>query len=876
MSKPQNIHKLQLAQEQRMQKQTKDRAEQNRAKKKAKGDYATTTAVLHTLAEIRENVEVEIVRYIDAELEKRPQNRGHWLPHLQANPVKATAELALRICLDAVHAQWGRTNTMFHLGRALEANVMNEVLNSTKKGRDLLKKVAQGNKDDGGSSYTMRQRAIYIASRQKKRKVRDEFGEVVLDENGQYTLEDDLTAYKWQKWSDHILPKVGGVMMDCVFGGAKGIFVFDEDYKETGDKHKSLWITLTDEAAERIASQEEWLDALSPIHAPMFSEPSDWNVHSLGPYNSTSLNMQTPVIRHVPDHQQEAINKAMLNGELDEALDGLNTLQKVPYSLNTYVLEAVKWVFPKVLASKGRLKIESFPSVIPQTYDKKRHNSVDRVDINNHNREVKANILGLKRRLHEADNLLSQSELTDRFYLPHNWDFRGRVYHAPEFGWHNTDYMRAMFLFANGEEVNEGNVHHLYHHLATSYGHGEDKKAFSDRHQWALDNMDKILSVGADYTNETTFSFWTGADDPFQFLAACHEMHNYHQHGEGYISGLPIGKDATQSGIQFYAVLGRNRKDGEKVNLTKRETPGDLYHEVLLVAQEILEGHIEELTAAQSVGNGLDDDDQKKLQCAEQWKAHGLTRKHLKSPTMTWSYSSDLFGFAREIRKSLMKDLTNDLRHGLIDEHPFGDDKGYAASWYFANIAKEAIEKTVESAGEGMKFVQDMAELCNSTNLHFHFKTPLNFPMMQFYREKNENLSIQFPAWDAQAAELKFKRASVQVYGDKIHEGDAVSGCSPNFIHSLDATLLMKSVLLSKKRGVDNMMTVHDSFSTTIGSVDVMVESIKESMINLFENYCPYNALFHQTMQRIGDKFELPDQLDLDINEIRDSDFFVS
>ena len=132
------------------------------------------------------------------------------------------------------------------------------------------------------------------------------------------------------------------------------------------------------------------------------------------------------------------------------------------------------------------------------------------------------------------------------------------------------------------------------------------------------------------------------------------------------------------------------------------------------------------------------------------------------------------------------------------------------------------------------------------------------------------------PLWDIDAQKMRKDKANLREYSDDINLKRSRNASAPNFIHSLDATLLMKAVLLSHERGVSDVMVVHDSFSTTIDNVDTMVTAIKRSLVDLFDNYCPYDELHHQTMQRIGDKVLLPDRLDLDIHEVMDNDFFVS
>ena len=674
--------------------------------------------------------------------------------------------------------------------------------------------------------------------------------------------------------------------------GAPDLFEFVGAKEEWTDKDVIHRIQLTEYAEENLAAELEHLTKQSPMHAPMFNKPNNWGVRNVGPYNTLSLNVLTPIVKNMSPAQETAVNNAMLDGSLNRAMSALNTLQRVPYTLSETVVEMVKWAEKQIVDSNGELKVEGFPSISKVTAvdekpkaerdkmspDERKEYFADLTSRKKHNREVKANKLALRRRLQEAKYLLDQQKQADRFYLPMNWDFRGRVYHLAEFGFQNTDYLRAMFVFANKGKVTKKNEHHLLRHLANLFGGGVDKEDHAAREAWARKNMDKILAVGADPKAPDSFDFWRSCDEPFQFMNACVEMYNYHQHGEGYETGLPIAKDATQSGIQFYAVLGRNSDDGRKVNVAPQNVPGDLYTNVRDATEELLHEDIERLEALKEAsGNGeLNPSDADDLASAYAWRDYGLTRSLMKSPTMTWAYSSDLYGFAKVIRDKIMKELTRDVRQNRLEEHPF-EDEGFNASWYMAKLIKKAIVKTVKSAADGMKYLRDMASICTDNKMQFAYTTPLNFPMMQYCRNEKENAArIEMSKWDGPKGRLKAGKVQITQYLDSINRDQAMNGASPNFIHSLDATLLMEAVLLCKSRGITDIMPVHDSFSTTIDNVDMMLDAIKTSFVGLFEDYCPYDDLMQQTVQRIADRTKLPDHGDPDINQLMDSEYAFS
>ena len=97
-----------------------------------------------------------------------------------------------------------------------------------------------------------------------------------------------------------------------------------------------------------------------------------------------------------------------------------------------------------------------------------------------------------------------------------------------------------MFYLGNKKPIGD-KFHWISVALANNYG--VDKRSFDDRQAWAEANKDAIAAAGRTYANEkdkydvfgyvddklvkvgkmTPFDFWRQADEPFQFLAACHE-----------------------------------------------------------------------------------------------------------------------------------------------------------------------------------------------------------------------------------------------------------------------------------------------------------------------------------------------------------------
>ena len=83
-----------------------------------------------------------------------------------------------------------------------------------------------------------------------------------------------------------------------------------------------------------------------------------------------------------------------------------------------------------------------------------------------------------------------------QFYLPHNFDTRGRVYHVTEFGHHNVDCLRT-FKFARRKPLGEHGA--LFIALQLANTHGVDKRSIDDRIEWSGANEHAIIKAGEDF-----------------------------------------------------------------------------------------------------------------------------------------------------------------------------------------------------------------------------------------------------------------------------------------------------------------------------------------------------------------------------------------
>src|SRR5262249_8264670 len=181
-----------------------------------------------------------------------------------------------------------------------------------------------------------------------------------------------------------------------------------------------------------------------------------------------------------------------------------------------------------------------------------------------------------KRDIEIAEELGNQT-----FWSPIHCDFRGRFVHMSDFNYNRGDPVRSLFKFASGAEIKDG-LPWLEIAVANTFG---KKGTWQERWEGVADNFDFIKDVARSprllwlkYIND---SGKPTAKEPFQFAAACAEYIAARDGGREYKAHLPIWLDATSNGLQHLAMLGRDSKLAEWVNLNPRYDPQEKLNFVL-------------------------------------------------------------------------------------------------------------------------------------------------------------------------------------------------------------------------------------------------------------------------------------------------------
>ena len=185
-----------------------------------------------------------------------------------------------------------------------------------------------------------------------------------------------------------------------------------------------------------------------------------------------------------------------------------------------------------------------------------------------------------------------------------------------------------------------------------------------------------ILSVADDPFGPNK-DFWINADSPWGFLRGCLEWSGYTSDPSGFLSTLPVAFDGSCSGLQHFSAMFLDEVGGREVNLVAGLDRHDIYNTVKDAVGAVLVASEDEL--------------------AQQWIDSGLlTRKLLKTPTMTYGYSSEVPGMTDQI--------TDAVGNGGVEF--FGKENLFKACSFLAKITFDEIEKTVVKAAEAKTWLQ--------------------------------------------------------------------------------------------------------------------------------------------------------------------------
>ena len=543
----------------------------------------------------------------------------------------------------------------------------------------------------------------------------------------------------------------------------------------------------TGDVLRMTASADEIMDdvvrrsvANNPLLWPLTIPPEDWTQVRKGGLPADHW-ARVPLIRERHSSIEAAARNAIGTGRMQRVLDAINALQRVPFSINEPVLDFIL-----------RSGEPPSPGLPPPAWQRKKFEKWAQSS-------AKLNAF-------HADTLLAEMLVSaERFWVPLNICFRGRVYGFPHFNFQREDLVRSLFLFANGERIGEDGLLWLKAHVAgTANGNTwspEEKPgrlAFDDRVAWTDTHLGQLRAIGDAVLrgDDPAKLAWALPGDRYQFIAACVELAQALKAGPDFKTRLPLTFDGSCSGLQHLCAMTR-AEEGRYVNLTAADEQNDFYGQVAFRA----------------------------FKNAPDLMQDQFDREIVKQPAMSYFYGARAGGFSK-------------AKNG--DWRPYGmtkqiidvlKERGHSTKGakQLARAIYKVIEGTVPKATAVRDFLEKLACLCTAKNKPLRWTTLLGLPVINCYYEP-EIKRISVP--------LKGRRRRVNLtVGDKktIADDRAANSATANFVHSVDATHMQLVALAAAEEGID-MVSVHDCFGCIAPRAAHFNEIIREQFFNLHKS----------------------------------------
>ena len=660
----------------------------------------------------------------------------------------------------------------------------------------------------------------------------------------------------WSSWSEITYLHVGMLLID-LFQQVTG---FIDIVEKREDKNKTMKIVVPSaEVVNFIAKNFDAAQMLNPVYLPMVVPPADWD----GPRGGGYLTLHCKPLTLVKTRNRNYLEE--LEGMPDQmapVYEAINHIQRTPWKVNDFVLAAFQIIHDRGLATAGLPSAEDIP-VPPSPLEKGRNsktlNDVEKARFKAWKKAATAvydeNVrLSSKRLMTSKIRLIAEKfSVYESIYFPHTMDFRGRIYPAPMYlNPQGNSLAKGLLMFADGKPLGTNEAAcELAIHGANCYGY--DKASMQERVDWVVEHQEQILQAGTDPMADL---WWAKeADDPWSFLAFCHEWVGYCQYGYDHVSYIPIAKDGSCSGLQHFSAALRDPEGGSAVNLLPTDRPADIYQTVI------------DKTIAK-VEDDLTHSGEKDI--AQLWLDYGMTRKTAKRTTMTRVYGSTLYS-ARAFIQEYVMDTDAKRRQENPDYVSPLNGREFEASVYLAKHVWSSINETVIAAKDGMDWLQECARELAAENLPIVWTTIDGFPVMQNY-----------PDMAKRRVKTKFGDQLVyltvqEAIKDKLDRRRQGNGISPNWVHANDGCHLRMTVNLAAFNGVTHFAMIHDSFGCHAADVEMLGACLRETFVELYVDNDPLLRFKAEGEALVGRELPaLPPKGELDVTAVRDSEFFFA
>ena len=570
----------------------------------------------------------------------------------------------------------------------------------------------------------------------------------------------------WQAWGISNRIKLGGWLLDCIIQASEGWF--EKELVREGRKTHQ-YIVPTPEFLKIRDKVMATAELFSPLAWPMLIEPNDWTNERQGGYLLNEIMKGNPMVRRSAP--------CLIQGETP--ISFLNHIQKVAYTLNPFIVDVAETLQERGIAIGKfvpvvELPLPNKPLDIAENFDSRKDYRRKAADVMN----INAQQFKRSCRTRMTMNAVKVFKDKEKFFIPWSFDYRGRAYPIPAFLTpQDTDFGKSLLLFAQQSMMTYEAEGWLRFQVATTAG--KDKDTMKDREKWTLHNHALITRIATDPIGN--LSDWEKIDEPWQFLAACHEYYHTCILCDRNYTNLPVAVDATCSGLQILAGLARDASTAKLVNVLPGEKPQDAYK---VVAEEA------KPNVPESIRPFMD-------------------RKTTKRTVMTIPYNAKPYSNRGYIREALKEKGVEVEKEDLTAT---------------VNAVRQAMKVVVKGPMKVMKWIEEeVSNAIDRGETEIEWCTPSGFIVTQrLMKPIVETIELQL------LGRCQVKVATEE--GDKVDKSHHKNATAPNLIHSLDASLLHLSAI----RFNAPLALIHDSVLCRATDMGVLSAIVRQTYMHLF------------------------------------------
>lgn len=635
-----------------------------------------------------------------------------------------------------------------------------------------------------------------------------------------------------EEWSKQDKIQLGSKLLD-IFMETTGFIEIAGESNSKGTV--SNYVVPTEKCLEFVKRTEDFAGS-TPEYLPTIVPPKEWtNVYD-GGYYAKVRELWLVKARFNPRNYLEELN----NQDMPTVYNAVNAIQNTSWRVNKRVYDVLceLWNKQNLIPDKKGKVLTNEDEPLPlcpvchcqvevgvhdcfgdpdnkEAFKKWKRQSAQVYTANISKRSKRLTVIRL---LKLAERFLKE----EKIYFPQQLDYRGRVYSVPGYlSPQGQDWGKGLLEFGEAKPLeNMDSVKWLAIHGANVYG--QDKLSLDDRFLWVLENEDNICAAAADPVNN---SFWKKADKPTQFLAFCFEWSDYIEacnNGAVFYSRLPIAMDGSCNGSQIYSLLLRDEEGAKATNvIPSGDKPSDIYQ---IVADKV----IDKLKVIQVTGQirytktGQIAYDEKTL--SKHLLELGINRSATKKQVMTVVYAATFDSckaYTLEWLKEALQEKADNELNILYDAQTLR----YPAN-FLAELIWQSMRETIVKAYEGMEYLQAIAGIVSKEQLPIYWTTPTGFKVLQAKRD-TKDIEVKTQIGSRIKIILKDELPKISINKQKM-------SVAPNFIHSLDASVMMKTIDKAVRRGITHFAMIHDSYGTHAADAPALANILREAFVEMF------------------------------------------